>query len=172
MRKNIIILTFVLILAGVAMFQSGKASNQEQLPKIGFQAPGFQLSDLNGESYFFDNIRGNKPVVVNFWASWCNPCRIEAPELVKLYKEYGEEIEILAVNLTEGDSAEAAAEFAEEYGFTFPVLLDKEGTVSDLFQTRAVPTTYFINKDGTIQDIVIGLASPSDLQSKFRQLLP
>lgn len=172
MRRNIIILAFVLILAGVAMFQSGEASDREQLPKIGFQAPGFQLTDLEGESHSLDNLRGNKPVVVNFWASWCGPCRIEAPELVKLYKEYGEEIEIFAVNLTEGDSFEAAAAFAKEYGFTFPVLLDKEGTVSSLFQTRAVPTTYFINKEGIIRDIVIGLASPSDLQAKFRQLLP
>jgi cytochrome c biogenesis protein CcmG/thiol:disulfide interchange protein DsbE len=172
MRRNIIILALLFILAGVAMFQSGKASNQEQLPKIGFQAPGFQLSDLNGENYSLDNLRGNKPVVVNFWASWCGPCRIEAPELVKLYEEYGKEIEILAVNLTKGDSVQAAAEFAEEFGFTFPVLLDKEGKVSELFQTRAVPTTYFINKEGTIQDIIIGLASPSVLQAKFRQLLP
>lgn len=172
MRRNVMILAFVLILAGVAIFQNEQASSQEQLPKIGFQAPHFELESLQGESYSLQEMRGKNPVVLNFWASWCGPCKIEAPELVKLYAQYGKEIEIYAVNLTEGDSVQAAAVFAEHYGFAFPVLLDKQGEVGDLYQIKAVPTTYFINNEGFIQDVIIGLASPTVLQSKFQQLLP
>jgi cytochrome c biogenesis protein CcmG, thiol:disulfide interchange protein DsbE len=147
------------------------ALQAEELPKVGFKAPSFSLQSLEGKTYAMPT-SDNKPVVVNFWASWCGPCRLEAPELVKIYKKYQGSIEIYAVNLTSQDRPEEAKAFADSFGFTFPVLLDKnnKSQVSDLYQVQAIPTTYFIDKNGLIVDKVAGYTDPQTLENKFRNL--
>ena len=112
-----------------------------------------------------------KPVVLNFWASWCGPCRIEAPALTDLYTKYEGQLEIYAINLTDTDSVESAQKFADEYNFSFPVLLDMDGQVGSAYQIQAVPTTYFVNEKGVIVDQVIGFASPEHLEEQFRLLM-
>ncbi|MFT8322517.1 MAG: TlpA disulfide reductase family protein [Bacillus sp. (in: firmicutes)] len=110
-------------------------------------------------------------MVVNFWASWCGPCKIEAPELVSLNRKYHNQVKIYAVNLTSGDSESEARAFAEEYGFNFPVLLDKDGKVAKLYNVAAIPTTYFISSDGIIVDRIIGFRGKDALKSKFNNLV-
>lgn len=129
MRNLIFTFGMVAILWTIAVdintSENGPSGNHvEELPRIGFKAPGFELLALDGKEYGLEGVKG-KPVVINFWASWCGPCRLEAPDLVELYEKYGENIEIYAVNQTFGDSEQAAKAFANEYGFKFPVLLDK-----------------------------------------------
>lgn len=148
-----------------------QSTNQvEELPKIGFKAPSFELVALDGKKYSIESIKG-KPVVINFWASWCGPCRLEAPELVELYKQYGNDIEIYAVNLTSSDSESDAQAFADEFGFKFPILLDKNGSVATDYRIQAIPTTYFVNQEGIIMDRVLGLANSETLEIKFKNLM-
>jgi cytochrome c biogenesis protein CcmG/thiol:disulfide interchange protein DsbE len=177
MRRQVIVLFMVVALIGVVIYQnyssksSAQAGQVEQLPKVGFVAPSFTLQSLEGTTYSYP-MTEKKPVVINFWASWCGPCKIEAPELVKLYDRYKGKLEIYAVNLTAQDRVQDDNEFADDFGFTFPVLLDEVGKkqVSDVYQVQAIPTTFFVNSNGIIVDKMTGLADTQALESKFKSL--
>lgn len=120
-------------------------------PKVGKAAPDFELTTLTGETVKLSDLRGKK-VIVNFWATWCGPCREEVPALEKFYQEYKDKnLEVLAVNLTKDElKEENVKEFAETFDMSFPVPLDKAGTVGEQYQIYYVPTSYFINEEGII----------------------
>lgn len=145
------------------------ANQVKELPQIGYKAPSFKLKGLDGKDYSLEQIKG-KPLVVNFWTSWCPPCKQEAPELVKLYNQHRSKLEVYAANLTSQDSLEDVQAFVNEYGFSFPVLLDQEGTVGQRYQLQGIPTTVFINKEGLIVDRVVGYSGPEILSQKFEKL--
>lgn len=118
-------------------------------------APNFELTTLDGETVSLHDYRGKK-VFINFWATWCPPCRAEMPDMEKLYKSR-EDIEILAVNLTSSEqNEEVVGEFVEDFGLTFPILMDRNADVSTMFQVSAYPTSYMIDSEGRIQSVVIG----------------
>lgn len=141
-------------------------------PREGFPAPDFTLDTLTGDQITLSDLRG-MVVVVNLWTSWCPPCRAEMPAIENVYqanKERG--LEVLAVNSTYQDSETSAAAFVQELGLTFPILLDRDGSVSNRYQLRALPTTYFIDRQGTIRSVVPGgPMSESLIQSKIADLL-
>ncbi len=141
MRKQWIVIAVIVLLAGIAAYQSS-SDNREELPRAGYQAPQFSLPGLDGNDYSLAKLT-NKPVVLNFWASWCGPCRLEAPELARLYEKYKDQIEIYAINVTSGDKVADARAFAEEYSFSFPVLLDEKGEIAKKYGIRPIPTTFF-----------------------------
>lgn len=125
-------------------------------PRSGFSAPDFTLSTLDGGSAALSDYRGSV-VVVNFWASWCPPCRKEMPAIQAAASAYPpKELTILGVNSTAQDNLADVQAFVAEHGLTFPILLDKTGEVSSLYQVRALPTTYFIDQDGVIQKVIYG----------------
>lgn len=191
MQRGIIIL-FVIALVGLAIYnnisgkegadptqdqvnvepgdnQNGDASaSNEELPEEGFRAPDFTLKGLDGNTYTLSEV--NKPVVVNFWASWCPPCKAEAPELVKLYDKYGDRVEIFAVNMMTQDNVKDAQGFVDEFGFQFPVPVDEEGEVTGAYRIQAIPTSFFINSEGIIVKKVIGLVTLEELDNLFKQL--
>jgi thiol-disulfide isomerase/thioredoxin len=187
-----ILLVIVVVFGGIVVFQqtkdytdSGSGNNEikpatgqnvrgdsiKAGPVIGMEAPEFTLSSLDGKEYALSDLKGEKPVLINFWASWCPPCKAEAPDLARLYKKYRNEMEIYAVNLTDADSVEGAAQFAKEYGFEFPVLLDRTGEVGRLYQAFSIPTSYFIDRDGNVQNKMIGITSPNQLEKMFQELI-
>lgn len=132
--------------------QSGEISS----PREGFAAPDFSLELMRGGEVTLSDLRG-KVVIVNLWASWCPPCRAEMPALQRLYEDNHERgLEILAVNTTFQDSAGTAQAFVDELGLTFPVPLDRSGEVSRLYQLRALPSTFFIDRHGVIRQVVLG----------------
>ena len=119
-------------------------------------APDFELTTLTGETVSLSDYKG-KTVILNFWASWCPPCRVEMPYMENYYEENkdSENVEILAVNMTKkerggGDKIEKVEGFVDELKLTFPVLLDEAGEVMKLYQVMAYPTTYIINPEGII----------------------
>ena len=125
-------------------------------PQQGFLAPDFELSTTTGETVTLSDLRG-QAVLVNLWATWCPPCRAEMPAIEKIYNEYKDDgLVVLAVNMTYQDSAVDIAPFVEEYGLTFPILLDETGSVGSSYQLRSLPSSFFIGRDGIIQEVVIG----------------
>ncbi|OME78732.1 thiol:disulfide interchange protein [Paenibacillus sp. FSL A5-0031] len=140
-----------------------------ETPKVGYHAPRFSLSSLYGQTYSLESLEG-KPVLINFWASWCEPCKTEAPELVKLYETYKDKIEIYAINVTASDTFEGAKSFAEEYGFSFPVLMDEQAETAKKFAIQPIPTTFFVNREGVIVDIVVGPLNKELLENKMKLL--
>ena len=123
-------------------------------------ATDFTLPMLNDENYTLSQSRG-KLTIINFWASWCGPCKMEAPHLQEFYEEYSDRVEIVAVNITAKDKREDAAAFAKQYGFTFPVLLDETGDISTMYGAFAIPTTIFLNEKG---EIIHEYAGPMEKQ--------
>lgn len=131
-------------------------AGQIPAPRQGFMAPDFSLSNADGETVRLSDLRG-KAVLVNVWASWCGPCRSEMPAMQRLYQDYqGRGFELLAVNSTVQDSPTNALAFARELGLEFPILFDTQGEVTDLYQVRALPSSFFIDPQGMIQEVVVG----------------
>lgn len=125
-------------------------------PQAGFLAPDFTLVGTDGAAYTLSGLRG-RPILINLWASWCAPCRAEMPAIQRLHEEFqAQGLLVLAVNMTSQDDETAARLFAEEYGLTFPILLDLDGEVGRLYQNRALPSSYFVDPNGVIQEVVIG----------------
>ncbi len=112
-------------------------------------APDFTVYDSDGNAYKLSDFRG-KPVVLNFWASWCGPCKMEMPDFNTAYGELGEEIHFLMVNMTDGsqETLESASTFIEGTGYTFPVYYDTSYEASIAYSVYSLPTTYFIDAEG------------------------
>ena len=124
--------------------------------KVGSVAPDFVLEDLDGKPVRLSDLQG-KIVVINFWASWCPPCRDEMPDLQWLSEEYQKDLVVLGVNTAYVDDRSDALAFADELALTFPILFDQSGDVSEgLFSVRGLPTSYWIDRRGTVRQIQVG----------------
>lgn len=137
----------------------------ERDPSIGKPAPDFAFVLDNGEGTSLSAL--GKPAVINFWATWCGPCRAEMPELVKLHQEHPELV-VLAVNVQE--DVATVTPFAEAFDMTMPVPMDVEGNVQRAFAVRGLPTTLFVNSDGTIAGRVDGILTPTLLAEQVAKL--
>ena len=118
---------------------------EEEIPL----APDFTVEDLDGNKYKLSDFRG-KPVIVNFWASWCGPCKMEMPDFEELYKEYGDKINFLMVNMTDGnqETKDKASKHISDNGYTFPVYYDTETEAAYAYGVSSIPATYFIDSEG------------------------
>jgi cytochrome c biogenesis protein CcmG, thiol:disulfide interchange protein DsbE len=146
-----------------------KTAEVEEQPHVGYRAPDISLPAFTGKhTYHLREIR--KPVIVNFWASWCEPCHIEAPDLVQIHKHFGDQVEIWGVNATMGDSQEQVAAFIDKYKITFPVLVDPGGETNKKYGVMAYPTTFIIDGDGMIRDKIQGMVSAEQLDERLSEI--
>ena len=123
----------------------------------------FTVYDANGNEVHLFDFRG-KPVVLNFWASWCGPCQMEMPDFEEKYKEIGDEVQFLMINVTTGrETLESAVAFIEEKGYTFPVFYDTESDAADTYGASSLPTSYFIDAEGYIVAWAIGMVDADTL---------
>lgn len=131
----------------------------EELPignKIGNQAPQLELYDLEGELHQLTDERG-KIVIVNFWATWCPPCRDEMPDLQRFYEDYAPDVAVLGVNITKAETGiQAVRSFTEQIGITFPVLLDEAGDAINAYRVASYPSTFVLDQEGVIREIFRG----------------
>ncbi|WP_246206600.1 redoxin domain-containing protein [Virgibacillus ihumii] len=166
-KRNIFGLVILLALAGfmVAGFMNEKndktssssdsdgagivAPNQNGI-EVGETAPDFSLQTLSGDTFRLTDLRG-KPVFLNFWASWCGPCKKEMPDMQKFYDKYKGKVEVIAVNLTGSEiGVGKVRKYIDQYGYTYPVPLDKNSEVQGMYDVTVVPTTYLIGRDGNV----------------------
>ncbi len=160
------LLVFVLMIAGVAIVYNTLSKEVSPRNNIGLAetsgaisetdvqkqaAPDFAMEDPNGNTVRLSDMKG-KPVVLNFWASWCPPCQSEMPEFDKVCAELGNAVQFVMVDLTDGqrETPDLGAAYVEEQGFTFPVYFDIHQEGADAYGIRSIPTTIFIDKDGYI----------------------
>jgi peroxiredoxin len=138
---------------------------------VGDIAPGFTLQNLDGKQVALQDVVGrNKVTLVNFWATWCPPCRAEIPELVDFYKKYQNKgVTVLAVNLQQ--DAATVSKLAGQMGMNFPILLDRDGSVGGKYQVYYIPTTFILDRTGTIRAAIQGGTNFATLESKVAALL-
>ncbi len=174
MKRNWIIIAVVIVLAGLAVYrQADKLAQRAEVPDEvapleGHLAPAFELTGTDGAAHRVGGAR-EKPLLLNFWASWCIPCQVEAPDLQELYEKYGDRFDLYGVNVTSMDTRKDALAMVKEYGFTFPVLFDENGALAESYQFISIPTSFLIDRDGIIVD-VFSFAHREELERKITGL--
>ncbi|HXF70322.1 MAG TPA: TlpA disulfide reductase family protein [Thermoflexus sp.] len=138
----------------------------------GIPAPDFELERLDGGTVRLRDLRG-KVVMLNFWATWCVPCREEMPLLAQIYRDYHPQgLEILGVNLTSQDDLAEVRRFVQELDIPFPILLDHNAQVERAYRIFGIPTTVFITREGIIHRVQVGiLKGREDVEKTIRPLL-
>lgn len=136
-------------------------------------APDFTVYTADGQEVKLSDFVG-KPVVLNFWASWCGPCRNEMPAFEAMYRATGDQVQFLMVNLTDGtrETVDSAAGFLADAGYTFPVFYDTTLAAVVAYQVNAIPATYFIDAQGNLVDFHVGAMTHLALEEYMQQLLP
>lgn len=129
--------------------------------EVGSMAPDFSLQSTLDETISLSSLRG-KIVMVNFWASWCGPCKAEMPAIQNVFSKYSGDIVILGVN--DEDTLNSIRDFEKQFELTFPLLLDSTGSVTAQYEVRAYPSTFFIDRDGSIFHIVVGSMTQSNIE--------
>ena len=138
-------------------------------PAVGYPAPDFTLTTVTGETFTLSELRGT-PVVLNFWATWCPPCRAELPELQAASQRYAGQVAIVGVD--QAEPAVGVQAFAAQLGLTYALPLDEQATVSRLYHVRSLPTTFFIDRSGVIRQIQIGPVTEATLAQLLRTIYP
>ncbi len=132
-------------------------------------AHDFTLKDLNGNDVKLSSFKG-KAVIINFWATWCHPCREEIPDLQKGYDENKDKgLVILGVNIKENESK--VSKFTKDYKMTYPILLDIDGTTSDAYRVFGIPMSFFIDRNGLVKDSFIGMLTKEEISKKLAMIL-
>ena len=138
----------------------------------GQQAPDFTLTNLQGDEVTLSELQGKK-VILNFWATWCPPCKAEMPHMQDYYKDYADKdnVEIVGVNLTyTNEKIEFIEQFVESYKLTFPILLEKTEVVAKKYEILTIPSTFFIDTEGKIQQQIIGPLDTNGLRDYVSNL--
>lgn len=149
---------------------SGPSGTQAQSLTVGLDvgnsAPDFELQTVDGTTIKLSSLKGKK-VILNFWATWCPPCRQEMPDMEKFYTENEKSgIEILAVNLTETEKSRTdVPAFMRANGITFPVGLDEKGSVGNLYKVSSIPASFIIDSNGVIQKKLVGPMTYDSMKS-------
>jgi len=141
--------------------------DSDDAPQVNAPAPDFELENLTGEKKHLSDYQG-KVVVLNFWATWCGPCKYEMPFFQEIHESYSSEIAVLAVNNQE--TVDKVSPFVEELGLTYEILMDNDGGVATQYQVIGFPTTYFIDPNGIIKYLHVGVLTEEQLDGYLNLL--
>ncbi len=176
-RKHWNLLIVLLLLAGLAWIWVSRApadvpataGSLPPAPAVGHLAPDFGLNTLSGEVFVLSKLRGT-PVVLNFWATWCPPCRAELPELAAASARLAGEVVIVGVN--QAEKRADVQTFAAGLSLPFPVPLDEYAAVSRIYRVRSLPTTFFIDRQGVIRQVQVGPVTEATLEQLLKTIYP
>lgn len=138
-------------------------------PVAGHPAPVFELKTLDGETLNLADFKG-QPVLVNFWATWCGPCRAEFPDFQQAFVDNADDLVIIGVNSTSVDQLDLVDDFVQEMRATFPIVLDETGEVVETYRVLGLPTSVFIDRNGIVNEIFTGPINKAYIESKLSEL--
>lgn len=178
-KTLILIALFIFLMVGASVLYNNLSADFEMDPLASIpntassentenkltKAPNFTVYDLNGNEVNLSDFFG-KPIIVNFWASWCGPCKMEMPDFNEAYQLLNEDITFLMVNMTDGsrETVDIASSFIEESGYTFPIYYDTSYSAAITYSVSSLPTTYFIDADGNLIAHARGAIDAATLQ--------
>ena len=177
-RKVVIFTVMVVVLAGLlllARFKGRIPAGRLRTPAAaskGLTAPDFVLTDLQGHNLKLSDLRG-KAVVLNFWATWCPPCKEEIPWFVELQKRYGSQgLQVIGVSMDDDGDQKDVAKFAAANSINYPVLLGKDNVANQYGGIEYLPTTFYIGRDGVVVDRVFGQPDSRDeIEKNIKRVL-
>lgn len=154
--------------------EDGAADNQTGTPETDGEpiaAVDFTVYNADGTTVKLSDFYG-KPILINFWATWCSPCKTEMPDFEKVYKDYGEDVVFMMVNMTSGrDTVESASKFVADAGYTFPVYYDKDMDAASTYGAYSIPMTVLIDADANIVGAQVGILSEDVLREVLDSVL-
>ncbi|MGG3989874.1 thiol-disulfide oxidoreductase ResA [Bacillus smithii] len=173
-KKRLLVRTIILLILAAAVgytLYANLTRDEKGSVQKGDQAPDFVLKDLHGKEHKLSDYKG-KGVFLNFWGTWCEPCKKEMPDLEKVGKEYKSKgVEILAVNVGEPDLV--VKKFAEQYHLTFPIMIDGNKEVLRAYGVDPLPTTFLIDSKGRVKEVIIGgLQNEEQVREKLAEIKP
>jgi thiol-disulfide isomerase/thioredoxin len=179
LNRNSVILAIIVVVVGLMLFGGQIFSKKSAGPAVtasgkltggnvtGAQSPEFELKTLDGKTLKLSDLRG-QAVLLNFWATWCTPCKVEMPWFVEFQKEYGPQ-GFTVVGVALDDSGEnVVAEFAKEMKVNYPIVMGTDA-VGDAYAVQGLPITFYIGRDGVIQDRSIGLVSRAEIEEHIKK---
>ena len=176
MKRNAIVILVVvaavtlMLFAGVCMSRSRAVTKVKPVGKNGSAAPDFELKSLDGKQVRLSDYRG-RAVLLNFWATWCAPCKIEMPWFVDLQKQYAAQgLQVIGVAMDDSGE-ETIAKFAQQMGVNYPVLIGKEAVGDAYGGVEFLPTTFIIDRQGKVVDRVFGLVGRSEFEDDIKKAL-
>ncbi len=178
MKRSPMILILVAMVVTIMLVFGFQLARRDKDPSAnagagmkGKAAPDFALASLEGKTVHLSDYRG-KAVLLNFWATWCQPCKIEMPWFVELQKQYGPQgLQVVGIAVDEDASEEDLSKFAKNLGVNYPILVGKEAVESDFGGVQFLPATLYIDRDGKIVDKVFGLTDRSDIEDNIKKAL-
>ncbi len=178
MKQNLIILFVLYITVSLFGYDKIEAENNiipekeitTSVLKEGKKATDFTLKTLDGKNVKLSDYKG-KVVIIDFWATWCPPCRKGIPDLVAIQKEYKDNLVIIGISLDQQNTIKDLAPFIKNYGINYPVVLGTQQVVTDYGDIRSIPTSFVIDQSGNIVDTHIGLVQKSTYTNKIKQLI-
>jgi len=169
MNKMLTAILVTILTTGLLI--TGCTAGSEPTATVGKAAPDFELQNLDGQSISLNDLKG-KPVLINFWATRCPPCVSEMPYLQEIYEEWsGKGLMVLAINI--GDSSSEVEGFLQNHNLSLPVLLGTKRNVAQKYNIRWIPTTFFIDNDGIIQEKIIGaFPNKEAIENRLNKIMP
>lgn len=151
----------------------GDSSSDEADEPAPVAAPDFTVYDQDGNPVQLSERVGEKPAVLNFWASWCGPCKSEMPDLEQIYSEYSDRVDFLMINMTDGsrETMESANDFIQQSGYTFPVYYDSDMSAAAAYSVYSIPMTFIIDAEGNLNAYARGAISYEALRDALDNLL-
>lgn len=163
------LLGIMVALIGFTLYQVLEDGTSKK-PQIGDTAPNFELTTIEGKQVTLNQLRG-KAVVLNFWGSWCEPCKTEMPALTQIYEQYADKgLVVIGINIAETDVA--VAQFVKQYGLNFSIWMDRDRDVVELYKIGPIPSTYFIDPQGKITYVREGPLVIDELERFVYPILP
>jgi peroxiredoxin len=173
-RDPVVIIVVAMVVSLMLVFgfnMARRAPHQDAASKMaGTVAPDFALQSLEGKTVHLSDFRG-KAVLLNFWATWCQPCKIEMPWFTELQKQYGSEgLQVIGIAMDDA-SPEDIAKFAKDLGVDYPILIGKEALSEAYGGVPFLPTTFYIGRDGKVVDKVFGLKGKAEIEGSIKKAL-